>query len=90
MEAMAAGKAVVATAVGGTPELIDSGVTGFLVPPKDAGELESALSRVIEDPDLRKKVGEAARSRSKSFDIRNVAAGYHALYETLLARRKGR
>ena len=74
-EAMAHGKPVVATRVGGIPELITDGASGYLV---DRGEVEAAATRVLEllsDPNLRSSMGQAARETvSDKFDLRkNVA-----------------
>src|SRR5205823_8805323 len=60
-EAMAWGRPVVATSVGGLPEAIEDGVTGLLVPPGDVGALERALRRLLEDAALRERLGAAAR-----------------------------
>jgi len=56
--------AVVATRVGGVPELVEDGITGFLVPPKDPGALAEALQKLIEDPELRRRMGEAGREKT--------------------------
>ena len=58
---MATGKSVVATAVGGIPELVRDGVTGLLVPPSDAGALATAIQRLLGDSALRHALGAAAR-----------------------------
>jgi glycosyltransferase involved in cell wall biosynthesis len=63
LEAMAHGKAVVATPVGGIPSLIEDGRTGFLVPVGDAVALRETLKRLLADPVLRARVGAAARER---------------------------
>jgi len=63
LEAMAQGKPVVATAVGGTPELVVDGVTGVLVPPGDARALADALSALLTDTDRARRLGEAGRER---------------------------
>ena len=63
MEAMAAGRAVVATAVGGTPELL--GDRGVLVPPADPAALASAIGALLADPARRRELGTAARSWSR-------------------------
>lgn len=60
-EAMAYGRAVVATRVGGLPDAIEDGVTGLLVPPGDARALRAALERVLGDVALRERLGDAAR-----------------------------
>lgn len=59
-EAMACGTPVVATAVGGIPELIDNGVTGFLVPPRNSDAMSAVVSRLLEDADLSSTIGGAA------------------------------
>ena len=61
MEAMAMGVAVVSTTVKGIPELVHNGETGILVPPGNAEALASALLHLLEDEDLRKKLGAAAK-----------------------------
>ncbi len=63
IEAMAFGRPVVATAVGGIPQLVEDGETGFLVPPGDAVALRDALERMLADPELRHRLGEAGRER---------------------------
>jgi glycosyltransferase involved in cell wall biosynthesis len=63
LEAMAAGKAAVATAVGGTPEVVTHEVDGWLVPPDDPEALSQALLMLLEDSSLRAVMGEAARRK---------------------------
>ena len=63
LEAMALGRPVVATRVGGTPEAIDDGEHGLLVDPLDTGALAAALARLIDDASLRRQLGEAARNK---------------------------
>ena len=63
LEAMAHGRPVVATRVGGIPELVEDGVTGFLVEPGDVAGLRAALERVLADPMLRRRMGREARKR---------------------------
>jgi glycosyltransferase involved in cell wall biosynthesis len=60
VEAMTQGRAVIATNHGGTVELIENGVTGILVPPADPKALAAAIERLLGDPALRNKMGEAA------------------------------
>jgi glycosyltransferase involved in cell wall biosynthesis len=81
LEAMAQGKPVIATAVGGTPELVVDGVTGLLVPPGDADALAEALGRVLSDPELAKRMGAAGRQRvERDFAADASAARILALY----------
>jgi len=72
LEAMAMRKPVVGTAIGGTVEQIEDGVTGLLVPPNDPVAMAEAIDRLLADPALRQKMGEAGRSRVEtmfSFDL---------------------
>ena len=61
IEAMAYGKPIVATAVGMGPDLVQDGISGFLAPPEDVGQLAEGLCRLVEDADLRAQMGRAAR-----------------------------
>lgn len=61
VEAMATGLAVVSTQVSGIPELVDHGRNGILVPPRDPAGMADALQRLIEQPALRNRIGQAAR-----------------------------
>jgi glycosyltransferase involved in cell wall biosynthesis len=61
--AYASGKPVVATRVGSLPDLVDDGVTGFLVPPRDEHALANAIVRLLRDRALRKRMGEAGRKK---------------------------
>lgn len=84
LESMSHGLPVVATRVGGNPEVVEEGATGWLVPP---GQIETFAERVIRllgDPNLRSKLGEAARRRAESnFDIEDVAERYEGVYQSL-------
>lgn len=87
LEAMATGLAVVATRVGGNPELVDDGVTGFLVPSRSTGSLSAALQRYLDDPGLIRDHGDAGRMRTlKEFSLSRMFAGYDALYSRVLAK----
>lgn len=63
IESMAMGKPVVGTAIGGTTEQIEDGVTGILIPPRDPDALAVAVARLLEDKDLREQMGKAGRKR---------------------------
>jgi glycosyltransferase involved in cell wall biosynthesis len=65
-EAMAYGRPVVASAVGGLLDLVADGETGFLVPPGDVPALRDALERLLADADLRRRLGAAARERVRT------------------------
>jgi glycosyltransferase involved in cell wall biosynthesis len=64
-EAMACGRPVVATAVGGLRDLVVDGETGLLVPPNDPAALRAALERLLGDPGLRRRLGAAARAEAR-------------------------
>lgn len=89
MEAMAAGLPVVATAVGGVPELVEEGVSGILTPNEDLEALVVALQRLVDNAVLRRQMGEAALRRAREkFDIRHTVRAYEDLYESILQRRR--
>jgi len=83
LEAMAAGRPAVCTAVGGVPEMIEDTVTGYLVPVHDPGALADRLVHILSDSELAHRMGEAARARVEAlFSLRaNVSATEHALEE---------
>lgn len=88
LEAMAAGKPVVATRAGGTAEAVVDGETGILVRPGDTDALGAALRRLAGDPDLRRRMGEAGRARARErFGVDAMVKAYEALYFTLTAGR---
>lgn len=87
IEAMLMGKAIIATKVGGVPELIEDGVTGILVPPYDKEALVRAITTLINDKALAKKIGEAARRHAKeklNFElmIKNITNLYNSFIES--------
>jgi glycosyltransferase involved in cell wall biosynthesis len=92
LEAMASGRPVVSSAIGGTDELIDDGVDGLLVAPGDAAGLASALRRLLDDAELRKAFAERARRRvERDFTPAAMTQRVEAIYGELLAggRRAG-
>lgn len=91
LEAMAAGRPVVATKVGGTPEAVIHGQTGLLVRPGDSRELARAIVRVLAHPDDARRMGEAGRRRiAEEFTIDMMVERYQCLYDELLEFRPGR
>jgi glycosyltransferase involved in cell wall biosynthesis len=91
VEAMGAGRAVVATDVGGNPEVVEDGRTGLLVPPVDAGALADALTRLSRDRLLRDSLGEAAATDARSrFSIEQHVTRLAALYRQGLAEHSRR
>jgi len=89
IEAMACGVALVATTGGALPEVVGrDGETGLLVPPDDPGALAAAIARLLDDPELRARLGEAGRQRvMHRFTWQVTAAGTAACYDAVLAGR---
>src|SRR5688500_19546368 len=88
---MAAGAPVVATRVGGTPEALIDGETGLLVPPGDAGAIAGAVSRLLDDRELARRLGCAARRLIASqFSVQRMVSATEDVYATLLARKQPR
>ena len=85
LESMAAAVPVVATNVGGNPEVVTDGETGFLVPPRNAAALADALCRVLSTPGLRNTLGQAGRQRVlKYFSNERMIQNVEQLYGDLL------
>jgi glycosyltransferase involved in cell wall biosynthesis len=85
LEAMAARRVVVSSAIGGTEELVEDGRSGVLVPPGDAGALAAALRRLLAEPDLRERLAAQARERvERDFTQAGMARRAAAVYERLL------
>jgi glycosyltransferase involved in cell wall biosynthesis len=88
LEAMAAGLPVVASGVGGILELIDSGRTGLLVRPGAPQPLADALCRLMSDPALAARLGDAARDEARAhYSFDRMVASFESLYLTELTRR---
>jgi glycosyltransferase involved in cell wall biosynthesis len=89
LEAMAAGKPVVATAVGGTPEAVTDGVTGRLVPARDAGALADAMLELLGSSEEPRRLGEAARRRVyEHFRVDAMVRRHEQVYTDALARHR--
>jgi glycosyltransferase involved in cell wall biosynthesis len=86
VEAMAAAKAAVATGVGGVPEVVVDGTTGFLVPPRDRDAMAERLIRLLKDDTLRRRMGEAGRERARErFTVDRMVAATAVVYRSLAA-----
>jgi glycosyltransferase involved in cell wall biosynthesis len=85
LEAMANGKAIVATGVGETPYILEEGRHGRVVPSTDITAMTDALESLVLDGDLRRQYGDAAKQRYlESFTAEKMARRYEALYDSLL------
>jgi glycosyltransferase involved in cell wall biosynthesis len=90
LEAFAAGVPVVATAVGGTPEVVDEGLSGYLVPPGDAPALARRIGDMLADDNRRQEMGRRGCDRvHKEFTFAAQAEQYYCLFERLATRRTG-
>jgi glycosyltransferase involved in cell wall biosynthesis len=83
-EAMAMGVPIVASNNAGVTDVVINGITGILVPPRDPVSLGNAIKGLIENPGLRKKLGEAGRKRAEEkFDLRKMITGIENVYKEL-------
>jgi glycosyltransferase involved in cell wall biosynthesis len=82
VEALAAGTPVIATSVGGVPEIVETGVTGLLVPPGDSRAFGAAMASLVEDRELRESLREGARAASARYRVEPI---FEALERELAA-----
>jgi sugar transferase (PEP-CTERM/EpsH1 system associated) len=88
LEAMAVGLPVVATSVGGVPDVVEDGISGILVPPDDPAALARAIDGLASDPVRRQRLGRAGRERvARRFSLSAMAAAYRELYRRDAAER---
>lgn len=85
IEAMSCGRALIATRVGGIPELVRDGENGYLVAPGNATELAAALSRLITDDASRERMGRAAAERSREYRADALVPRFESLYAEAVA-----
>ena len=89
IEALAAGLPVIASQVGGIPELIEDQSTGLLIPPQNPIALANALRRLLDTPGLAQALGQAGQAHTKEyFDVRAMAQANEVLYYELLTQRE--
>jgi glycosyltransferase involved in cell wall biosynthesis len=84
MDAMASGRPVVATRIAGVPELVEDGVSGYLVAPANEVELAGALERLASSPETRERMGAAGRQKVVAdFDAQRCAGQLAELFVTM-------
>ena len=86
IEAMAAGKPVVATRVGGIVEVIIDGENGLLVEPKNPKQISDAVIRILTDPELGIRLGHKARETARKFDVKHLAEQELSIFEEVVSR----
>lgn len=90
LEAMAAGKPVVATRVGGNCEQVSDGVNGYLVPPADSAAIEKALEKLLWSPEQLRQMGCAAQMKVREqFSVEKMAEAHERFYFDLLQKKRG-
>jgi glycosyltransferase involved in cell wall biosynthesis len=90
LEAVAMGKPVIATAVGGNGETVQTEVNGLLVPPGSPEALRDALLRLLTEPGLAERLGRGALESSARYDLRDMVGRYELLYSEVAAGDAGR
>jgi glycosyltransferase involved in cell wall biosynthesis len=90
LEAMAAGKPVISTSVGGIPKLVTTEETGLLVEPNDVSGLVAAIVRLLENRELAERLGQNGRLHcARHFSAESMARSYIRQYETVARARRG-
>jgi glycosyltransferase involved in cell wall biosynthesis len=84
VEAMAAGRPIVASRVGGIPDLVRHGVNGLLVPARDEIQLADSISWLLSNPDKAARMGAAGRRKCGEFGLCEMVSGLDGLYRSLL------
>jgi glycosyltransferase involved in cell wall biosynthesis len=90
LEAMASARPVIASRIGGMPDLVKDGETGLLVPPGDPVALRRAIQRLLADPALRKRMGRAGKQRVVDFQTSTVVPRIEEVYATVLRQPRSR
>ena len=90
LEACACGRPVVATAVGGTPEIVEDGVTGILIEPREPAQIARAVLRLLEAPDAAREMGlAAARRMQERFSLEACVETHARMYDAVAQRARG-
>ena len=87
IEAMAAGRPVIGSRIGGIQEIIDDELTGLLVEPGDARALGAAMQRLLDDAGLREQMGQNARGEAESYRARTIVPRFERAYTSVLSSR---
>ena len=87
MEATSVGMPIVASSIGGVPQILEDEVDALLVPPGDPGRLVEAMKRLASDPQLRELLGRRAKLRSAMFDIAEAGRAVERMYEQVAETR---
>jgi glycosyltransferase involved in cell wall biosynthesis len=85
LDSLVFGRPVAATRAGGIPEIVVDGTTGLLVPVEDPRQLGEAIARLLTDPNLRSRMGEAARAHASDFSVARMTERTIAIYEEVVA-----
>jgi phosphatidylinositol alpha-mannosyltransferase len=88
VEALAAGAPIVATCSGGTPEAVQNGINGLIVPKNDIDALEGAMRRIASDPAMRASMRKANVVRAAEYDWSHIAQQYVSVYERAIQHHK--
>lgn len=86
IEAMTAGKPVIASNAGGIPDLVDHGITGLLVPPRNTHVLLDAMRILIENPDLRARLAAAAKHKAEKFKASSIVPRIEEIYASIMTK----
>jgi glycosyltransferase involved in cell wall biosynthesis len=89
IECLASGTPMIATNVGGNPDLLDEGRAGVLVPPNDATALSAAITDLLEDAERRLVLGQAGQIHAQKYCLTEVMAALDGIYELALSRERG-
>jgi glycosyltransferase involved in cell wall biosynthesis len=90
VEAMAAGKPVIGSRVGGIPDLVKDGYNGLLVEPGDVSGLAKAIQKLVADENLRRTMGERGRAMAPAYSVEKMVEKINGLYMSLLEKRRHR
>lgn len=87
LDALFLGRPIAATRAGGIPEVVQDGVSGLLAPVHDPDALGAAIARLVTDPSLAGRLGDAARERAEHFSVERMTDATERVYEAVLAGR---